>query len=88
MGKSSRLWPANAIREQAPRTYRAIAADNYLQGLDPGEFVAHLAEHWGEINTGGSALFGEELSWSSRDADTVSTGCPIKFDRFRLEGHV
>lgn len=50
MSKAHRLWPAAGIEAQAPITYGAIATENYLRGLDHATFVAHLAEHWGEIN--------------------------------------
>ena len=50
MGKAHRLWPAAAIIDNAPSIYGAIAHDNFLQGMEPEQFVARLAEHWGEVN--------------------------------------
>ena len=34
----------------ANEQYRLIAKANYLRGLDQSDFVAELAERWGEIN--------------------------------------
>lgn len=50
MGKTHRLWPAYGIVDQARRTYGAISGEDYLRGLDQGEFVGRLAEHWGEVD--------------------------------------
>ncbi|QHE73041.1 Fic/DOC family protein [Rhodococcus sp. WAY2] len=39
------------IREAAERQFRKLAAENLLRGRGRAEFVAGLADHWGEINT-------------------------------------
>ena len=39
------------IREAAERQFRKLAADDLLRGRDRVQFVAGLADHWGEINT-------------------------------------
>lgn len=45
----------------AEAEYQRLADHDLLRGLNQDEFVAELAESWGELNTGGSALLGEEL---------------------------
>lgn len=57
-----RYYPAGPVLSSAAlQEFRKLAAANYLRGLDHSTFVAGLAESWGELNTGGSALLGEEL---------------------------
>ena len=40
----------DVIESQARKVFDAIAADNYLVGRGREQFVAGLAEHWGEVN--------------------------------------
>ena len=40
----------------AEAEYAKLADKNYLRGLERERFIHELAESWGEINTGGSAL--------------------------------
>jgi cell filamentation protein len=50
-------YPAGpALTAAAEVEYAKIAASDYLRGMDHDEFVVELAERWGELNTGGSAL--------------------------------
>ena len=44
-------YPAPAIADAASLQFRRLAKQNLLRGRDREEFVAGLAEHWGEINT-------------------------------------
>lgn len=39
------------IREAAERQFRKLASDDLLRGRGREQFVAGLADHWGEINT-------------------------------------
>lgn len=41
--------------------YRRIARQDYFRGLEKADFVDNLADVWGEIKTGGSALLEQEL---------------------------
>ena len=55
-------YPAGeALTRAAHEQYSLIAASGYLRGMGREPFVRELAERWGELNTGGSALLGEEL---------------------------
>jgi hypothetical protein len=51
--------------------------------MNRDQFAAKAAEVFAYVNTGGSALFSEELSESSRDAENVPVGSWRKFDQFR-----
>ncbi|MCD2135886.1 Fic family protein [Rhodococcus qingshengii] len=44
-------YPAPAIDDAANLQFRRLAKQDLLRGRERGEFVAGLAEHWGEINT-------------------------------------
>jgi cell filamentation protein len=44
-------YPAPAIADAANLQFRRLAKQDLLRGRERGEFVAGLAEHWGEINT-------------------------------------
>lgn len=54
-------YPSPAIADAANNQYRMLARENHLLGLPRAQFVERMAEHWGELNAGGSALSGEEL---------------------------
>jgi cell filamentation protein len=41
------------IREAAEGQFRKLVAENLGRGRGRTEFVAGLADYWGEINTGG-----------------------------------
>lgn len=44
-------YPAPAIADAANLQFRRLAKQDLLRGRERGEFIAGLAEHWGEINT-------------------------------------
>ncbi|MGG7104605.1 Fic/DOC family protein [Rhodococcus sp. 24CO] len=44
-------YPAPAIADAANLQFRRLTKQDLLRGRERGEFVAGLAEHWGEINT-------------------------------------
>ncbi len=55
-------YPAEpALTAAAEEQYRRLAELGFLRGIDADTFVRELAEIWGELNTGGSALSGGEL---------------------------
>ena len=45
-----------SLTEAAETEYAKLASKDLLRGLEKGQFVDELAERWGELNTGGSAL--------------------------------
>ncbi|GAA2007210.1 hypothetical protein [Brevibacterium samyangense] len=51
----------DVMNEAAEAEYAKLAGKGFLRGLPLDEFVGECAETWGELNTGGSALLGEEL---------------------------
>ncbi|MFD4184142.1 Fic/DOC family protein, partial [Rhodococcus sp. NPDC058514] len=44
-------YPAQGIAEAANAQFRRLAAEDLLRGHGRQEFIARLADHWGEINT-------------------------------------
>ncbi len=54
-------YPSPAIAEAAGDQYRQLGRENHLVGMPRDQFVNRMAEHWGELNAGASALSGEEL---------------------------
>lgn len=51
-------YPAGpALTAAAEAEYDKLASKDLLRGLEPGKFIDQLTESWGEVNTGGSALF-------------------------------
>ena len=44
-------YPAPAIADASNLQFRRLARQDLLRGRERGEFIAGLAEHWGEINT-------------------------------------
>lgn len=52
-------YPAGpALTAAAKAEYAKIAGSDRLRGMERGAFVTELAERWGELNTGVSALSG------------------------------
>lgn len=54
-------YPGPQITDAAEQQYALLAQEHHLVGLLPDRFVERLADHWGEINTGGSTLIQSEL---------------------------
>lgn len=50
MAKSMPFCRHDAIESESRRVFGRIAKDSYLVGLTREQFVAKLAEHWGEVN--------------------------------------
>ena len=69
--KVYRYYPSDHIHDDIEKQYRLLADKGLLVGMDFDDFVTEFAERWAEINTGGSALFGEELSGVLCDAGLV-----------------
>ncbi len=49
------------ISESLQSLFRKLEREDFLSGLDSPAFTDRLADRWGELSTGGSALLGCEL---------------------------
>lgn len=54
--------PMALIERAAAFAATELAEDNFLHNMDRDQFIARLAHHYDQLNTGGSALFDRELS--------------------------
>ncbi|TFC01467.1 cell filamentation protein Fic [Cryobacterium adonitolivorans] len=44
-------YPSPAITAAAQDQYRNLGRENHLVGMPQDQFISHMAEHWGELNT-------------------------------------